>query len=217
MSLERLKNIKETLMCAVEGQIYNLEEVDAEELGEVVDMIKDIEETIYYCTVVKAMEEGSEKGQREEVMYYTPYRKRMAEDYPVWDQGMDWSSGPHYYGGNRSGMNNSNSTSGNSNGGNNSGNGMSGGNRSSYTEREFPNAFQDPREGKSYRSRRTYMEAKETRQDKTTQMKELERYVQELTQDMVEMVQDASAEERQYLGKKIAALSNKITQLNDQH
>lgn len=122
---------------------------------------------------------------------------------------MDWSGGPHYYGGNRSGMNNSNSTSGNNGGGN----GTSGG----YTEREFPNAFQDPREGKSYRSRRTYMEAKETRQDKTTQMKELERYVQELTQDMVEMVQDASAEERQYLGKKIAALSNKITQLNDQH
>ena len=41
-------------------------------------------------------------------------------------------------------------------------------------------------------------------------MKELEKYVQELAQDMVEMVEDASPEERQYLSKKISALSTKI-------
>jgi hypothetical protein len=31
-----------------------------------------------------------------------------------------------------------------------------------YTEKEFPNAFMDSREGRSPRSRRMYMEAKET-------------------------------------------------------
>jgi hypothetical protein len=61
----------------------------------------------------------------------------------------------------------------------------------------------DPREGKSYRSRRMYMEAKEIHSDKAAQMKELERYAQELTSDIVEMIEDASPEEKQYLSKKI--------------
>ena len=48
-------------------------------------------------------------------------------------------------------------------------------------------------------------------------MKELEKYAQELTQDIVDMVKESTPEEKQYLSKKIAALSNKITQLNDSH
>ena len=78
MSMERLKHMKETLMCAVESQMYNLEDVEAEELGEVVDMIKDLEEAMYYCSVVKAMEE-SEKPQHE-TMHYSPmrYEDRMS-------------------------------------------------------------------------------------------------------------------------------------------
>jgi hypothetical protein len=72
----------------------------------------------------------------------------------------------------------------------------------------------DPREGKSYRSRRMYMEAKEIHSDKAAQMKELERYAQELTSDIVEMVEDASPEEKQYLSKKITALATKINQLS---
>ena len=45
-------------------------------------------------------------------------------------------------------------------------------------------------------------------------MKELEKYAQELTNDIVEMIEDATMEERQYLSKKISALSTKIIQLN---
>ena len=60
-----------------------------------------------------------------------------------------------------------------------------------------------------------YMEAKETHQDKAAQMRELEKYMQELTQDMVEMVEDASPEEKQLLSKRIAALGTKIGQLDD--
>lgn len=45
-------------------------------------------------------------------------------------------------------------------------------------------------------------------------MKELEKYAQELTTDIVEMVEDASPEEKQYLSKKITALAAKINQLN---
>ena len=38
----------------------NLNTVDTRELGEAVDMIKDLAEAIYYCTVTKAMEEKSD-------------------------------------------------------------------------------------------------------------------------------------------------------------
>lgn len=74
MSIERLKTMKEAFMCAVESQMYNLAEVDAEELGEVVDMIKDLSEAIYYCEVAKAMEESEKHKGEEEKMYYTPMR-----------------------------------------------------------------------------------------------------------------------------------------------
>ena len=84
-----------------------------------------------------------------------------------------------------------------------------------YTEREFPDAFRDERDGKSYKSRRMYMEAKEQKHDKAIQMKELEKYATELTDDILEMIQHTSQEEKQYLSKKMAALANKITQMND--
>jgi hypothetical protein len=46
-------------------------------------------------------------------------------------------------------------------------------------------------------------------------MRELENYMQELTQDVVEMVEGSTTEEKQYLSKRVAALANKIAQLND--
>ena len=187
MSVERLKSIKETLMCAVEGQIYDLTNVDAEELGEVVDMIKDIEEAIYYCTVVKAME--GEKHPEEEVMYYTPTKGTYSGD---------WSSGWSGSNGRKNKMKHTQNWDG-----------------EEYTEREFPDAFRDERDGKSYKSRRMYMEAKEQKHDKAIQMKELEKYATELTDDILEMIQHTSPEEKQYLSKKMAALANKITQMND--
>lgn len=78
MHIEKLKSIQECLANAAEVQIYDLENVDAQELGEVIDIIKDIEETIYYCTVTKAMEE-SEKYKGEEMMYYTPMYRETRE------------------------------------------------------------------------------------------------------------------------------------------
>ena len=58
--MERLKHMKESLMCCLEAQMNRLSEVDAKEMGEVVDMVKDLEEAMYYHTVTKAME-GKEK------------------------------------------------------------------------------------------------------------------------------------------------------------
>ena len=195
--MEKLKAMKEMLMACAEDQMTHLEEVDAKELGEVVDMIKDLEETIYYCTIVEAMKQPKEQYGSGNEQYY--FRQ------PIYGGGWDGMERRSYYsdGGNRS-----TATSG-SNGGNNENSSMN------YTEREYPYEFKDHREGRSPHSRRMYMEARETHQDKAAQMRELEKYMQELTQDLVEMIEGASAEEKQYLNKKIATLSNKIGQLSD--
>ena len=44
-------------MGCIEGQMTHLDEVDTKELGEAIDMIKDLEEAMYYCTITKAMEQ----------------------------------------------------------------------------------------------------------------------------------------------------------------
>lgn len=62
--MERLKAMKENLMNSVQAQISgNLDCVDAKELGEAVDMIKDLSEAIYYCSITEAMEKN-EKEQK---------------------------------------------------------------------------------------------------------------------------------------------------------
>ena len=55
---DKLKCIQSKLIALAYQQLESPECVDAKELGAVVDIIKDIDEAIYYCTVVKAMENG---------------------------------------------------------------------------------------------------------------------------------------------------------------
>ena len=51
------------LIEATYEQVKNLECANYKELGEAIDMIKDIEETLYYCTVIEAMENTGEEKQ----------------------------------------------------------------------------------------------------------------------------------------------------------
>lgn len=178
--MERLKYMKNALMACAESQMSCLETVNAEELGEVIDMIKDLEEAMYYCTITKAMEdkehEKSNGNSEQHHHYYTEYRD------------IDRPNGKMYY----------------------PENGEHTGERT-YMEWDYP-SMRDKREGRSYISRKTYMEAKEMHQPKTTQMKELEKYLQELSSDILEMIQDASPEEKSFLEKKISTLATKINQ-----
>jgi hypothetical protein len=57
------------------------------------------------------------------------------------------------------------------------------------------------------------MEAKEMNQDKAQQLRELEKYMQELSTDVVDMIQDSTPDEKQYLEKKLMALASKISQM----
>ena len=54
--MHRLTDIQECLISMVECQIANPSQVNTEELGEVIDMIKDISEAQYYCTKEKKYE-----------------------------------------------------------------------------------------------------------------------------------------------------------------
>ena len=53
--IEELKRMKNCLITQAQSQMNNLSMVNTQEMGEVIDMIKDLEESIYYCTIVEAM------------------------------------------------------------------------------------------------------------------------------------------------------------------
>ena len=46
--MHRLYDMKNCLISAAQSQLGNLQDCNAEELGEVIDMINDLEEAIYY-------------------------------------------------------------------------------------------------------------------------------------------------------------------------
>lgn len=197
MATEALKMMKEQLMSCVQGQLGDISKVDAHELGEAVDMIKDLAEAIYYCTITESMEKSEENKSQGEtnINYYTtPYYNKIYPDY----RDMERAGGYMYYptGGNGGSM------SGGSNGG-------SRGSRSYYTE--MPDIMgRDPREGRSPMRRRMYMEGKEMHNDPNSQLRELEAYLQELSSDITEMIKDASPEERATLHQKMTTLASKI-------
>lgn len=64
--------------------------------------------------------------------------------------------------------------------------------------------------GHSPMKRKSYIESKEHHMDQAQQMRELKDYAQVLTSDLLEMIQDATPEEKQLLQRKIATLATKI-------
>ena len=223
MSHERLKHMKENLMSCIENQMCNIYEADCEELGEAVDMLKDLEEALYYCTITEAMEGKKQHGYEQEQMYMRPYYPMYARDMD--DRGGSGDGNESRSGGNRPsrsyermyndgmmyarGGSSSGGQGGSSNSGGQSGSSNSGGSSSYYSEM----MMRDPREGRSPESRRMYLEAKHNGHDKATQLKELEKYMIELSNDMIDLIQEASPDEKQYLEKKIAGLATKIGQM----
>ena len=131
--MHRLKCMKEKMMDCVMDQMEDLASVNAEELGEAVDIIKDLSEAIYYCTIVDSM-----KGDHQEK-----------------HEGHHW-------------------------------------------------------EGRSHMTRKSYMEHKSKHMGKETLVQKMEEYIEELTADLMEMIDEASLEEKQMLAKKLATLASHI-------
>ncbi len=177
--IEQMKMMKTTLMNCVQGQMGDLASVDAKELGEAVDMIKDLSEAIYYCTITESME----KSDKEKEKYY-----------PVdYYRDMDKPNGYMYY----------TDSHGVSHPSANMSTGAQG-------TRNYPIEIRDYREGRSPMTRKTYMERKMHGGGKEVQVQELEKYMHELTNDIMEMLEGASTEEKQMLKSKISTLATKI-------
>lgn len=195
---EQIKSMKETLISAVMSRMGDLNNTNAKELGEVIDMIKDLEEAEYYCTVTKAMNEHKDKDNSSDKMdmilnelrsvnrgqnYFTnyPYDAGWRDPrYDSWDYDKMYSE-----------------------------------QRKGYTDRvnvstTIPSGMRDYREGMSPMRRKGYMETKEMHMDKNVQMKELEKYMRDLGTDITDMISDASPEEKKMLKDKLTELAQKI-------
>lgn len=197
--MQRLKTMKENLISCVQGEMGHLKEVDSKELGEAIDMIKDLEEAIYYATITKAMDDSEHKSQhsyqQQPIMYFTErypvehyrdmdygrryYTPRNYENTRMYEDGMrmyDGSTGTRMYDGTTMNM----------------------------------TMARDAREGRSAMSRKSYLESKEKHQDKAVHLKELDHYMQELSHDIVEMIGSATPEEKTMLQQKLTTLVGKI-------
>ncbi len=180
--MEELKTMKQQFISAVQGELARgINKVDAHEMGEVVDMIKDLSEAIYYCSVTDAMDKSSQEDKEyymEKYMpskYYTPYPRYYDER----NRDMEMYSGRMY-----------------------------------FTEPKANvsvrgNYSRDMREGRSPMSRRMFMETKENGSIESS-MKELEHYLKDLSEDVVEMIENLNNEERIIVKQKLSALANKI-------
>lgn len=203
MSKDMIKSMKHSLLCCAQGQMSHLDKVDAKELGEVIDMIKDLEEAMYYSVITEAMQKQGHdeyKDKQESIYYSDPYHiyykdwnngrmyypKTLDKYYPEDDWYND-SYAPRMMG---------------EHGG------------SKYYHEKEVQMMRDRREGISPISRRKYMEAKEMHHDKNVQLQELEKYMKELSDDIIEMIDDASSEEKKYLANKISALATKVSKLD---
>ena len=71
--MKQLERMKDHLVSLVDNQLSHVETADTKELGDAIDMIKDLAETMYYCTITEAMHERKQEPEREH-RYYVPMR-----------------------------------------------------------------------------------------------------------------------------------------------
>lgn len=236
MHIKNIRCIEEKLAEAIRCEFdKGIENVNTAEMGKATDMLKDAAEAEYYARIAKAMEDAEkedeesqkymlkqlkeEYGEDDGRRYYDNYRymrtgrfapkgrgtymprrgyetpieyhmtpEMYREHDPEYYRDVDRNMGRLYY--TETGM------SGNT--GNSSRTGM-----------------RDGREGRSGASRRSYIETKEMHPDnsqesKQMKMKELEKYMGELSGDITEMIAGASNEEKTMLKAKLQTLMQKI-------
>lgn len=239
MHIKHIRCIEEKLAEAIKCEFEKgIDKVNTTEMGKATDMLKDAAEAEYYARIAKAMEEAEkedeesqkyilkqlkeEYGEDDGRRYYDNYRymrsgrfapkgrgtyiprrgyetpieyhmtpEMYREHDPEYYRDMDRDMGRMYYTdtGMRGNMGNSSRT-GNS-------------------------GMRDGREGRSGMSRRSYMQTKEMHPDnsqesKQAKMKELEKYMGELSGDITEMIAGASNEEKTMLKAKLQTLMQKI-------
>lgn len=236
MHIKNIRCIEEKLAEAIKCEFEKgIENVNTAEMGKATDMLKDAAEAEYYARIAKAMEEAEkedeesqkymlkqlkeEYGEDDGRRYYDNYRymrtgrfapkgrgtymprrgyetpieyhmtpEMYREHDPEYYRDVDRDMGRMYY----------------------TETGMSG-----NTGNSSRTGIRDGREGRSGMSRRSYMQTKEMHPDnsqesKQAKMKELEKYMGELSGDITEMIAGASNEEKTMLKAKLQTLMQKI-------
>lgn len=236
MHIKNIRCIEEKLAEAIRCEFdKGIENVNTSEMGKATDMLKDVAEAEYYARIAKSMEKADNEdeeadkhmlrqlkeqyGEDDGRRYYDNYRymrtgrfapkgrgsymprrgyetpieyhmtpEMYREHDPEYYRDVDRNIGRMYY--TETGMR--------ENTGNSSRTGM-----------------RDGREGRSGASRRSYIETKEMHPDnsqesKQMKMKELEKYMGELSGDITEMIAGASNEEKTMLKAKLQTLMQKI-------
>lgn len=236
MHIKHIRCIEEKLAEAIKCEFEKgIDKVNTTEMGKATDMLKDAAEAEYYARIAKAMEEAEkedeesqkyilkqlkeEYGEDDGRRYYDNYRymrtgrfapkgrgtymprrgyetpieyhmtpEMYREHDPEYYRDVDRDMGRMYYTetGMRGNMGNSSRT-----------------------------GMRDGKEGRSGMSRRSYMQTKEMHPDnsqesKQAKMKELEKYMGELSGDITEMIAGASNEEKTMLKTKLQTLVSKI-------
>lgn len=211
MHIERIHKMQECLTeKAVSEFEKGIENFDTSEMGQVVDMIKDLAEAEYHSIISKAMKKADEEeeeydkellrslkaeyGEESGRRYYDQYRYANGRFAPkgkgTYRRG--YEEPPYYH---------------------------------MYPEAEHMRDidrdygkmyYTEPMSESNYdRAKRNYTETKEmhkanTPEDKEHKMKSLDSYTKELASDITGMVADMSAEEKNLLRTKLSTLVSKI-------
>lgn len=209
MHIERMHKMIECLtekaLCELEKGTEN---VDTCEMGQVVDMIKDLNEAEYKAVIVKAMKKAEEENEEYDKIllrelkeeygedagkrFYDHYRYSDGRFAPKGHGTYRGYSEPNYHMTPEMYRDMDRNTH----------------SRMYYTETGMNESGYD-------RAKRNYTETKEmhrsnTPEDKKAKMHELEKYAKSLTEDVVDMVSDMSDEEKNLLRTKMQILMQKI-------
>lgn len=211
MHIERIHKMQE---CLTEKAVNELEKgvenVDTSEMGQVVDMIKDLAEAEYHSIISKAMKKADEEeeeydkellrslkaeyGEESGRRYYDQYRYANGRFAPkgkgIYRRGYEEPPYMHMY---------------------------PEAEHMRDMDREYGKMYYtEPMSESNYdRAKRNYTETKEmhknnTPEDKEHKMKSLDSYTKELASDITGMVADMSAEEKNLLRTKLSTLVSKI-------
>lgn len=211
MHIERMHKMIECLTEKALAELdKGIENVDTNEMGEVVDMIKDLNEAEYRAIIVKSMKEADEEqkeydkellrtlkdeyGEEGGRRYYDHYRYANGRFAPkghgTYRRGYEEPPYMHTYPETE---------------------------RMRDMDRDYGKMYYtEPMNESGYdRAKRNYTETKEmhkanTPEDKEHKMKSLDSYTKELASDITGMVADMSAEEKNLLRTKLSTLVSKI-------
>lgn len=196
---EKACAIKDKALCLVESQLNgDINSVDSKELGEVVDIAKDMAELMKYCEeanyyhkVTEAMDDGSDEDKRYYLNKYIPeYEGKFYT--PMYSRQL-MTGGKYMY--TEPSMpiermyTDNNTTSGN------------------YRNRMyFEEPYHNMHDGKAYMTRRSYMESN----DKSEKSQELDKYMHDLADDLTEMLNSADPNDKAKVKQNLINLTSKI-------